>query len=124
MSKVYLSYNNIVSTLGFDSQTVVNNVANEISGLQRIHDTNILPNPFYSSVIDDNILNTEFNNLSEETDFTRLEKMMILSLNRLVQYYRQTLEPFRLYKLNRHLGCKLRNEISFWQQANRQKWYL
>ena len=49
MSKVYLSYNNIVSSLGFDSKTVVNNIHNEVSGLQlrqfykiRANDANIV----------------------------------------------------------------------------------
>ena len=48
MAKVYVSHNNIISSLGFDSDSVVKNICNNISGLQRIDDKKILPNPFYS----------------------------------------------------------------------------
>lgn len=84
MTKVYASYNNIVSALGFTSETVVEQIHNETSGLQRIHDESILPDPFYSALIDTVILETEFQKLKPRTDFTRLEKMMLTSLNSVI----------------------------------------
>ena len=51
MTDVYLSYNNIISSLGFDSETVVNNIHNQVSGLQLIKDKNLMPQPFCSSII-------------------------------------------------------------------------
>ncbi|TYB78587.1 beta-ketoacyl-[acyl-carrier-protein] synthase family protein [Bizionia myxarmorum] len=81
MSNVFVSYNNIVSALGFTSQTVVQNIQNEKSGLERIHDTSVLPDPFYSALIDSEILEKEFQKLQPKLAFTRLEKMMLTSLN-------------------------------------------
>ena len=35
MRKVYVSHNNIISSLGFTSEAVVKNIHNEVSGLQK-----------------------------------------------------------------------------------------
>ncbi|WP_338732101.1 beta-ketoacyl-[acyl-carrier-protein] synthase family protein [Mangrovimonas cancribranchiae] len=80
MSKVYLSYNNIISSLGFDSKSVVNKIHEGVSGLTKIHDTSILPNPFYSSLINSSDLEEAFSKVTLKKDYTRLEKMMITSL--------------------------------------------
>ncbi len=84
MTNIYVSHNNIVSSLGFSSQTVVEQIHNETSGLQRIHDTSILPNPFYSALIDSTVLENRFQKLHPKAEFTRLEKMMITSLNSVI----------------------------------------
>jgi len=81
MSKVYLSYNNIISSLGFDTETVIENIHNEVSGLALIDDTALLPKPFYSSLIDTDKLQKEFDKLNPTKAYTRLEQMMITSLN-------------------------------------------
>lgn len=85
MTDVYLSYNNIVSSLGFDSETVVNNIHNQVSGLQLIDDKNLLPLPFCSSIINTEELSKSFKSLKDEGNFTRLEQMMITSLNNVIK---------------------------------------
>lgn len=86
MNKTFVSYNNIVSSLGFNSDTVVENISNDISGLKRIVDKNVLPDPFYSSLIETNKLENAFLNLHPKLDdYTRLEKMMITSLNDVIK---------------------------------------
>ncbi|WP_303316740.1 beta-ketoacyl synthase N-terminal-like domain-containing protein [Flavivirga abyssicola] len=85
MTDVYLSYNNIVSSLGFNSETVINNIHNEVSGLQLIDDKNLLPQPFWSSIINTKALTERFKSLGDKSDFTRLEQMMITSLNHVIQ---------------------------------------
>ncbi len=82
MRRVYLSYNNIVSSFGFDSNVAVQNVKNEVSGLQLIHDKRISPEPFYSSLIDKERLEAEFKTLNPKGNYTRLEQMMLISLER------------------------------------------
>jgi len=84
MSKVFVSYNNIISSLGFDSETVVKKIHNEVSGLKLVDDTNILPEPFYSSLIDTKALVSAFKKLNPNEDYTRLEKMMITSLSKVI----------------------------------------
>ena len=81
MSKVYLSYNNIISSLGFDSKSVVENIHNEVSGLALINDEKLFPQPFYSSLINTKELQSTFNRLKPTKEYTRLEQMMITSLN-------------------------------------------
>ena len=85
MTEVYLSYNNIVSSLGFDSETVVSNIHNEISGLQLIDDKEMFFKSFCSSIINQKELNNSFTSIAVEGNFTRLEMMMITSLNRVIQ---------------------------------------
>lgn len=84
MSKVYVSHNNIISSLGFTSETVVANISNEVSGLQRIDDTSILPEPFYTSLIPTETLQENFNTLNPKANYTRLEQMMITSLSTVI----------------------------------------
>lgn len=81
MSKVFLSHNNIVSSYGFGSQSAISQISKEVSGLQPVDDKNILPKPFYSSLIDWNNLEKRFRALHLTEAHTRLEKMLIISLS-------------------------------------------
>ncbi|MEQ8220101.1 MAG: beta-ketoacyl synthase N-terminal-like domain-containing protein [Arenibacter sp.] len=85
MNKIYLSYNNIVSSLGFDSHTVVQNIHEGLSGISLIEDENLFPNPFYASLIDSDYLEKAFKKLKPNGDYTRLEQMMILSLDKIIK---------------------------------------
>ena len=84
MSNVFLSYNNIISSLGFDSETVADRIQNGISGLQLIKDKSILPESFYSSIIDTSKLESAFSEICSKGEYTRLEKMMITSLHSII----------------------------------------
>src|SRR5690606_16970918 len=84
MSKVYLSHNNIVSSLGLDSKTVVDAIRDETSGLGLVRDRTLLHEPFYASRIDRTLLAEEFNTLDPKGNYTLLEQMMILSLSKVV----------------------------------------
>ena len=81
MSKVYVSYNHILSSLGDDSESVISNINKEVSGISYINDINIFTEPFYGSLITQiptpNSLNTQ--------NYTRLEKMMIASLDKVIK---------------------------------------
>jgi 3-oxoacyl-[acyl-carrier-protein] synthase-1 len=85
MSKIYLSYNNIVSSFGFDSEAAVDKVKNKVSGLQWVDDPLLLPRPFYSSRIDQEKLQQELTTLGIQGQFTRLEKMMLVSLFKVIK---------------------------------------
>ena len=84
MSKTFVSYNNILSSLGFDSETVVENISKGISGLQKHEDTSLLPEPFCASLISSEKINDEFNKIGDSSKFTKLEQMMILSLKEVI----------------------------------------
>ncbi|WP_250433806.1 beta-ketoacyl-[acyl-carrier-protein] synthase family protein [Hanstruepera flava] len=84
MNKTYVSYNNIISSLGFDSETVVQNIHNEISGLKLIDNKTFLPESFYSALINTEDLENAFQKLKPNQDYTRLEKMMITALQKVI----------------------------------------
>ena len=80
MSKVFVSHNNIISSLGFTTKEVVEKVSNEVSGLQLIDDTSAFNQKFYSSLVDKTILDQKFKALQPEGEYMLLEQMMITSL--------------------------------------------
>lgn len=84
MTKVYVSHNNIISSLGFTSEAVVAKISNETSGLQRIDNKSILPEPFYTSLIPTETLQESFKSLNPKGNYTRLEQMMITSLSNVI----------------------------------------
>lgn len=85
MNSTFLSHNTIISSLGFDSVRVVHQISDEVSGLQLIDEPKILDRPFYSSVISEEVLNDAFDRLPSKSAKTRLEKMLIVSLNKILK---------------------------------------
>lgn len=84
MSKIYLSHNNIVSSYGFNSISAVEKIKNEITSLKLVKDQNLMPKPFYSSMVDKEDLAKEFKGLNSGKKYTTLEQMMILSLSKVI----------------------------------------
>ena len=85
MSKVYVSHNNIISSLGFDSKTVASQIAKGVSGVSLIHDKNIFQTPLYTSLISSDELKVAFDKLNPDADYTRLEQILLVSLNAVIK---------------------------------------
>lgn len=85
MAKIYLSHNNIFSNLGYESETVVDNIAKGISGLNNINDSSLLSETFCASVISSEEIKNQFQKIDDPLQYTKLEQMMILSLKKIVQ---------------------------------------
>lgn len=85
MSKVYLSHHNIVSALGFTAEEVIRNIKNEVSGVSLIDNPAYFNTSFYGSVIPEDDLETTFKPLETSTEYTKLEKMMLLTLHRTLE---------------------------------------
>lgn len=85
MRKVYLSHNTIRSPLGFDSEEVVDNVANGISGLTKVHDKKLFSMPFIGGRIPSESVAEAFKTFGNERDFTKLEQQMILAIATLLK---------------------------------------
>ncbi|MEO8086928.1 MAG: beta-ketoacyl synthase N-terminal-like domain-containing protein [Bacteroidota bacterium] len=81
INSAYIIGENIVSPLGFTAEENFNNVSLNKSGLKTIHDTSFIPLPFSGARIEDDILEHSFQQLNVKDKFTRLEKMMLLSVN-------------------------------------------
>lgn len=85
MTKTFVSYNNIISSLGFDSETVVDNISKGISGLEKKEDVSLLPEPFCASIISSEKIKEEFNKIADASKYTKLEQMLILSLGKVIE---------------------------------------
>lgn len=84
MAKTFVSHNNILSSLGFDSEKVIGNISKGISGLEKYEDTSLLPEPFCASMISSEKIKEEFSKIADASKFTKLEQMLILSLKNVI----------------------------------------
>ncbi len=96
MKEIYITDYNCVTPLGFD---ISSNWKALLAGKSGVSLHKIIDNhePFYASKIDSDRLETEFNRFfgsaqNDKVDFTRLEKMFLLSLKPLVERHQITEE--------------------------------
>jgi 3-oxoacyl-[acyl-carrier-protein] synthase-1 len=87
MNNVYVSYNNIVSSLGSDSETVVDQISKKVSGVSLVNNKDLFPEPFFSSIISASQLAEADQNKRLESEFTRLEQMFLASLQKVIDAY-------------------------------------
>ncbi|QCX01476.1 beta-ketoacyl synthase [Aggregatimonas sangjinii] len=85
MDKVYLSYNTIVSAYGLDSASAISQIKQGVSSLKLTDDKNILPNPFYTSRLEDDIIEKAFAQLGPSEKMTQLEQLMAISLSKTIK---------------------------------------
>jgi 3-oxoacyl-(acyl-carrier-protein) synthase len=78
---VFITGNNIISSLGFTTEENFNSVKQGISGVKH-YETGVfdLPEAFMASLIDKERLNDEFVKISSKNNYTNLEKATILSV--------------------------------------------
>ncbi|WP_144283321.1 beta-ketoacyl synthase N-terminal-like domain-containing protein [Chryseobacterium echinoideorum] len=82
--EIYITDYNCVTPLGFDVSSNWNALLEGKSGVA-LHKIVENQKPFYASMIDSEKLNEEFQKNFDNQDFTRLEKMFLLSLKSLVE---------------------------------------
>jgi 3-oxoacyl-[acyl-carrier-protein] synthase-1 len=80
MKTVFAGQGNIISSLGFTAEENFSAMEQGRSGIQRFTDKDFLPFPFYASLVDDEKLNEEFSAFRTKQNYTRLEKIIILSI--------------------------------------------
>ena len=79
MHSIYISSNNIISSLGFNTENNIEKLKKGISGIK--FNNNFKDINEYTANIEDSVLNYKFSEISDNENYTKLEKMMILSLN-------------------------------------------
>lgn len=77
---VYFIADNIITSLGFTTGENFQAVREGKSGIEIVKDKNIYPEPFPASHVNTQKLEKEFSKLPETGQFTRLDKMLILSV--------------------------------------------
>ncbi|WP_103069768.1 beta-ketoacyl-[acyl-carrier-protein] synthase family protein [Aquimarina sediminis] len=80
MRSVFITADNIVSPLGFTSVKNIAQIAQEQTGIALHSDIAMSASPFYASIIKNDTLEQAFRQIDDEARFTKLEKMMLLSL--------------------------------------------
>lgn len=78
---VYFIADNILTPLGFNSNQNFEALRHGKTGIKLIIDQKILHEPFQASKIEDAKLDESFSKLGSNLSFTRLEKMLIISIN-------------------------------------------
>ena len=85
IKEVFITETNCITPLGFDVATNIQNIVSYRSGIELHLNSSLMEKPFYASIINDDQLNEAFAKVSSSENFTRLEKMMILALQPIVQ---------------------------------------
>jgi 3-oxoacyl-[acyl-carrier-protein] synthase I len=83
--EIYITETNCITPLGFDVSSNIEAILRGDSGIQLHNDISLMPNSFYASIISDENINNAFAEISSETKYSRLEKMMILALEPIIK---------------------------------------
>jgi len=83
--EIFITETNIITPLGFDVSTNIQNIEDKISGIQLHDDKKFSENPFFGAMVNGEELDEAFSKISSSFEFTRLEKMMILALHPIVK---------------------------------------
>ncbi len=84
MKKVYLVSDNIISPLGFSTEENIQKLRANQTGIKEVNDPTIWSEPFYGAVIDNDKLVKAWKKISNDPGYTKLEKMMLLSVSKLI----------------------------------------
>lgn len=82
MTEVLISGDFMISPLGIGSELNFEQIKNGISGIKK-HANNFSQNPFFAGIIPDEFIN--LNEVKNAENFTRLEQLIILSIQNLIQ---------------------------------------
>ena len=82
---VYITQTNCITPLGFNVPSNIKAILNGESGILLHEDLSLMPIPFYASIINDDELNTAFAKVNSKTNYSRLEKMMLLALEPIIK---------------------------------------
>lgn len=77
---VYFQSDNIITSLGFTTAENFTALLSGDTGIKQINNKHFYPGPFPASLVDTARLEEEFTDYKKSGDFTRLEKMVILSI--------------------------------------------
>lgn len=77
----YIAADNIISPLGFTSESNFEELKNMRTGIQHIPTSAYSREPFYAAVIKEGLINEAFGQLNAAAAYTKLEKLIILSVS-------------------------------------------
>lgn len=120
MSDIFISGDYIISPLGLGSELNFEQIKNGISGIKK-HENNFSQNPFFAGIISDELIDLE--EIKNAESSTRLEQLIIISLQNLIQQNEIPLDEKTLIVLSTTKGniSHLHNPDS---KFNKERTYL
>jgi len=91
LKEVFITETNCLTPIGFDVPTNIKNIIGGVSGIQLHKNTQLMKTPFYASIVNDEAIHSAFAKVTSAENFTRLEKMMILALQPVIEKSKVTL---------------------------------
>ena len=82
--KSYLLSDSIISPLGFGTSENLKAILNSDSALKHHHNSKFFSNGFYAGLIDIEWINDDFSKLAGPENYTKLEKLLILSIKQVI----------------------------------------
>ena len=79
--EIYIAADNIISPLGFTSEENFEQLKNQNTGIRKIASSVYSSTPIFAASIDEKKIDTELKRLNIPGGYTRLEKLMILSIS-------------------------------------------
>ncbi|MDR5590337.1 beta-ketoacyl synthase N-terminal-like domain-containing protein [Christiangramia sediminicola] len=87
MSMNYLLGDSIISPLGFTTEENLKAIRNSESALKLQNNSRFFEDGYYASLFDNEIIDEKFNTIGNPFSYTKLEKLMILSVNQVLDQY-------------------------------------
>lgn len=85
LKEVFITQTNCITPIGFDVSTNIKNIIGGVSGIALHQNTKLMKTDFYASRIDNHQLNSAFAKITPAENYTRLEKMMLLALQPIIE---------------------------------------
>ncbi len=79
MNNIYSCGENAITSLGFTVEENTEQIKKDITGVGLVQDKSLFPEDFYASLISTQRLENEFSALANPDEYTRFEKLLILS---------------------------------------------
>ena len=80
MTDVFISADNIITSLGFTTEDNAASMLSEKTGIRLTEDDRIAPAPFYASLVDTSLLLEKFTAIDDPGKYTRFEQLAICSV--------------------------------------------
>lgn len=81
---IYVLADNIISSLGFDTASNIEQIHAEKSQMARHDDVQVYPTPFWASRVDATVLEQKITTLEKPQNYSKLEQLFLLSINEIL----------------------------------------
>ena len=85
MSRNYLLSDSIISPLGFNTKENLEAIRNSESALKFHKNSKFFENGYYAGLMESDLIDEKFSMIGNPSDYTKLEKLMILAVNQVVE---------------------------------------